>query len=94
MARVHFGAAALLLAMSAVSGDATVAGEQSDDYYYGFSQGVYYGLLLAGEDYQVAWCMKSELEYEAPDLGTGGEFQQKLDELLAECRRRASALAN
>jgi len=94
MGRVLFGAAAPLLALSAVSGDGTVAGEHSDDYYYGFSQGVYYGLLLAGEDYQAAWCMKSELEYEAPNLGTGGEFQQKLDQLLAECRRRATALAH
>lgn len=57
-----------------------------DDYYLGFSQGAYYGLLLAGEDYDVAWCMKSELEYEARNLGTGGDFQRSIEKLLASCR--------
>lgn len=58
-----------------------------EDYFLGFSQGAYYGLMLAGEDYHVAWCMKSELEYEAANLGTGGEFQRNLEALHAECRR-------
>ena len=58
-----------------------------DDYYFGFSQGAYYGLMLAGEEYDVAWCMKSELEYEARTLGSGSEFQKKLESLLANCRK-------
>ena len=33
-----------------------------EDYYKGFSQGAYYGLMLAGEDYHVAWCMRGELD--------------------------------
>ena len=60
--------------------------ELHDDYYFGFSQGAYYGLMLAGEEYDVAWCMKSELEYEARSLGSGGEFQQKIESLLTKCR--------
>ena len=50
-----------------------------DDYYLGFSQGAYYGLMLAGVDYDVAWCMKSELAYEASAMGSGGEFQEKMN---------------
>lgn len=57
-----------------------------EDYYVGFSQGAYYGLMLAGEDYDVAWCMKAELEVEAPQLGTGGEFQAGLESILQSCR--------
>jgi hypothetical protein len=38
--------------------------EFHEDYYLGFSQGAYYGLMLAGVDYDVAWCMKSELAFE------------------------------
>ncbi|MCH8301894.1 MAG: hypothetical protein IH912_03995 [Proteobacteria bacterium] len=57
-----------------------------DDYYLGFSQGAYYGLMLAGVDYDVAWCMKSELAYEASAMGTGGEFQAKIERMLVECR--------
>jgi hypothetical protein len=57
-----------------------------EDYYLGFSQGVYYGLMLAGTDYDVAWCVKSELAYEAADMGTGGEFQSKLDSIHAACK--------
>jgi len=56
-----------------------------DEYYLGFSQGAYYGLMLGGIGYDVAWCMKTELEYEARSLGAGGEFQRKLEELLATC---------
>lgn len=66
----------------------TQAMELHEDYYLGFSQGTYYGLMLAGEDYHVAWCMKSELEYEATALGSGGEFQAGLNALLEECRQR------
>lgn len=61
--------------------------ELHQDYYLGFSQGAYYGLLLGGEHYDVAWCMKSELEYEAEALGTGGEFQARLEAMLEHCRR-------
>ncbi len=60
--------------------------EFHDDYYLGFSQGAYYGLMLAGVDYAVAWCMKSELAYEASAMGTGGEFQAKIEKMLVECR--------
>ena len=57
-----------------------------DDYYLGFSQGVYYGLMLAGAEYDVAWCVKSELAYEAENLGTGGDFQVKLETILKTCQ--------
>lgn len=57
-----------------------------DDYYFGFSQGVYYGLLLAGTDYDVAWCVKSELAYEAENLGVGGEFQERLKTIHDACK--------
>ena len=57
-----------------------------DDYYLGFSQGAYYGLMLAGVDYDVAWCMKSELAYEGAAMGSGGEFQAKIEQMLRDCR--------
>jgi len=60
--------------------------EFHDDYYLGFSQGAYYGLMLAGVDYNVAWCMKSELAYEATAMGTGGAFQAKIEQMLVDCR--------
>ncbi|MCH8336460.1 MAG: hypothetical protein IIC61_11290 [Proteobacteria bacterium] len=60
--------------------------EYHADYYLGFSQGAYYGLMLAGVDYDVAWCMKSELAYEASAMGTGGEFQAKIEQMLVDCR--------
>jgi len=56
-----------------------------EDYYLGFSQGVYYGLLLAGTGYEAAWCVKGELAYEAADMGTGGEFQAKLERIFQTC---------
>ena len=56
-----------------------------EDYYLGFSQGVYYGLMLAGADYETAWCVKAELAYEAEGMGAGGEFQAKLDEIYRNC---------
>lgn len=59
-----------------------------DDYYLGFSQGAYYGLMLAGVDYDVAWCMKSELDYEGAALGSGGEFQAKIEQMLLDCREQ------
>jgi hypothetical protein len=59
-----------------------------EDYYLGFSQGAYYGLMLVGVDYDVAWCMKSELAYEAAAMGTGGEFQAKMEQMLADCREQ------
>lgn len=62
-----------------------------DDYYVGFSQGAYYGLMLGGVDYAVAWCMKSELAYEAARMGTGGEFQAKIEEMLATCHEQNSS---
>ncbi len=57
-----------------------------DDYYLGFSQGVYYGLMLAGAEYDVAWCVKSEIAYEAENMGTGGDFQVKLETILKTCQ--------
>lgn len=62
-----------------------------DDYYAGFSQGAYYGLMLAGEDYHVAWCMRGELEVEARGMGSGAEFQRTLERLLARCREAHAA---
>lgn len=67
----------------------SIAGEGPDfhdDYYLGFSQGAYYGLMLAGVDYHIAWCMKSELAVEARALGTGAEFQAGLEQILRACR--------
>lgn len=61
-----------------------------EDYYLGFSQGVYYGLLMAGVEYDVAWCMKAELDYEADRMGSGGEFQKKMDAILAKCRSESA----
>lgn len=58
------------------------------DYYLGFSQGTYYGLMLAGVGYDVAWCMKSEVEFIGTDLGAGAEFQRALESMLRECRER------
>jgi hypothetical protein len=60
--------------------------EFHDDYYLGFSQGAYYGLMLAGVDYDVAWCMKSELAFEGAAMGTGGKFQAKIEQMLVNCR--------
>ena len=57
-----------------------------DDYYLGFSQGVYYGLMLGGVDYDTAWCVKGELDYLSSDLGVGGEFQETLEKTLGQCR--------
>ncbi len=59
-----------------------------EDYYLGFSQGAYYGLMLAGVDYDVAWCMKSELDYEGAAMGSGGEFQAKIEQMLRDCREQ------
>ncbi len=90
MNRIPLLACALFLCMSAVAQDSTVEGDASlpfdDDYYEGFAQGVYYGLLLRGEEYGIAWCMKSELGFEAKSLGTGGEFQKRIEGLLEHCR--------
>jgi hypothetical protein len=79
------------LAADAGDGDRHDAPQFHDDYYEGFAQGVYYGLLLRGEDYAVAWCMKSELGYEAKSLGAGGDFQNNIESLLARCRENSSA---
>ena len=56
------------------------------DYYRGFAQGAYYGPMLAEEDYDVAWCMKVELEYEAKGMGTGADFHRTMEALLEKCR--------
>jgi hypothetical protein len=60
--------------------------EFHDDYYLGFSQGVYYGLMLGGVDYDTAWCVRGELDHVSRELGAGGEFQETLDATLANCR--------
>ena len=44
--------------------------------------------MLGGVDYAVAWSMKSELAYEAAQMGTGGEFQAKIEQMLATCREQ------
>lgn len=92
MYRMVLMACALLacLAADAGDGDRDDAPQFHDDYYEGFAQGVYYGLLLRGEDYAIAWCMKSELGYEAKSLGTGGDFQKNIESLLARCREKSS----
>jgi len=94
MCRKRLMAGALLACLSALAADGGADGADSpqfhDDYYEGFAQGVYYGLLLRGEDYAVAWCMKSELGYEAKSLGAGGDFQKKIEGLLARCRENSS----
>lgn len=61
-----------------------------DDYYRGFAQGAYYGLMLAGVDYHVAWCMKAELEYEGASMGTGADFQRRMEALLETCQQQNS----
>jgi hypothetical protein len=78
------GLASLLALSPALTADDGL--EFHDDYYLGFSQGAYYGLMLAGVDYNVAWCMKSELAYEAAAMGTGGAFQAKIEQMLVDCR--------
>ncbi len=80
-----------LLALSVLPAAGSDGLDVHDDYYRGFAHGAYYGLLLAGVDYHVAWCMKAELEYEAAAMGAGAEFQQKLESLLATCRDENSA---
>ncbi|MDX1516615.1 MAG: hypothetical protein R3288_07240 [Woeseiaceae bacterium] len=72
---------------------ATATGDDLDvheDYYRGFAHGAYYGLMLAGVDYHVAWCMKAELQHEAAAMGTGAEFQRKLEALLDSCQKETS----
>jgi len=66
------GLASLLALSPALTADDGL--EFHDDYYLGFSQGAYYGLMLAGVDYNVAWC------------GTGGAFQAKIEQMLVDCR--------
>jgi hypothetical protein len=63
-----------------------------EDYYLGFSQGVYYGLMLAGVEYDVAWCVKAELAYEAEGIGAGGDFQQAMEKILRDCQERYPAV--
>ncbi len=87
--RMKRGSGLVLVAALLMSSPALIAQDSGlrfhEDYYLGFSQGVYYGLMLAGTDYDVAWCVKSELAYEAANMGAGGEFQAKLDSIHAAC---------
>ena len=85
MKKMIFALVIVVLSASLVADDSL---DFHDDYYLGFSQGAYYGLMLAGVDYDVAWCMKSELAYVAADMGTGGEFQENMERMLADCRDR------
>ena len=55
------------------------------DYYLGFSHGAFYGLMLTGVEYDVAWCVKGELDFEAEKLGTGSEFQAKMESIYVDC---------
>ncbi|MFQ5983549.1 MAG: hypothetical protein ACE5KS_09270 [Woeseiaceae bacterium] len=82
-------AACLALASLATAEDGGL--DVHEDYYRGFAQGAYYGLMLAGEDYHVAWCMKAELEYEAKGMGTGADFQRTMEALLEKCREESNA---
>ena len=79
------GLASLIALSPALTADDGL--EFHSDYYLGFSQGAYYGLMLAGVDCDVAWCMKSELAFEASAMGTGGEFQAKIEQMLVDCRQ-------
>ncbi len=81
----------LSLFTAAVASSQDEALELHEDYSLGFSQGVYYGLLLAGTEYDIAWCVKSELDYEGDSMGSGGEFQVAMEALLATCRSRFDA---
>ncbi len=91
MYRIVLTACALLAFVTAIAGDSNEPPRFHDDYYEGFAQGVYYGLLLRGEDYDIAWCMKSELGYEAISLGAGGDFQKNIERLLNRCREHSSS---
>jgi hypothetical protein len=63
-----------------------------EDYYLGFSQGVYYGLMLAGTEYDIAWCVKGELAHEGGAMGTGSEFQQALETVLRNCQEAVTGI--
>jgi hypothetical protein len=81
----------LLVVLIALIAPVTLHGQDQppgfhDDYYLGFSQGVYYGLMLGGIEYEVAWCMKSELAHVGQNIGSGGEFQAAMDEILDRCK--------
>lgn len=89
--RFHSVASILLVLLLICRSAAQAELDVHDDYYAGFSQGAYYGLMLAGEDYHVAWCMRGELETEARGMGNGVEFQRTLERLLAGCRKAHSA---
>ena len=56
-----------------------------EDYYLGFSQGAYYGLMLAGIEYDVAWCVKGELDYAAASIGSGSDFQKNIERIFESC---------
>lgn len=43
-------------------------------------------LTLAGEDYDVAWCMQGDLEVEARGMGQGAGFQRTMERLPDQCR--------
>lgn len=75
------------LALTATSnpGAADEGPEFHEDYYLGFSQGAYYGLMLAGIEYDVAWCVKGELDYEAGNLGSGSDFQENIESIFRVC---------
>ena len=45
-------------------------------------------MMLAGEDYDAAWCMRGELQFEAKGMGSGETFQKTLEALLAQCREQ------
>ena len=84
--RIHHGLLAGLGLLLAWQTAARAELDVHEDYYRGFAQGAYYGLLLAGEGYDVAWCMRGELEIEARGMGEGAEFQRTMERLLGQCR--------
>ncbi|MDH3441825.1 MAG: hypothetical protein OEM63_13795 [Gammaproteobacteria bacterium] len=80
----------LLVLLLALAGPGTLNADNEgpnfhEDYYLGFSQGAYYGLMLAGIEYDVAWCVKGELDYAGAALGSGSDFQQNIERIFESC---------
>jgi hypothetical protein len=93
MTRSRTAVIALTASLLASVGNGSEQGNSRfhDDYYEGFAQGAYYGLMLAGESYEIAWCMKGELQYESRGMGSGADFQRRMESLLETCRREFGA---
>ena len=44
--------------------------------------------MLAGVDYDIAWCVKGELDFEGGSLGAGSEFQANIERIYANCNEQ------